>query len=216
MEPSSTSTHKPVILLGVFILGTLLGAVTYSVWDAQSTPSAEQTTATTATATEQYQSGYDQAILDGTARLEELGIIQIPDAQGPQYVGQVTALEAGTLTINYYSQNPLEPADLSTSTFNYTDDTVVSAYEDKDMDVYEAEVREWEESVAQGEGALLAADLYPLTFSLQPSDISSVEVGQFVNLVVSSDNLLEEIVIEPTEEMTQSNPRLFEETNVLF
>jgi hypothetical protein len=214
MEPSSTSAHKPVILLGVFILGTLLGAVTYSVWDAQSTPSAEQTTATTAT--EQYQAGYDQAMLDGTARLEERGIIQIPDAQGPQYVGQVTALEAGTLTINYYSQNPLEPADLSTSTFNYTDDTVVSAYEERDMDVYETEVREWEESMAQGEGELLAADLYPLTFSLQPSDISSVEVGQLVSLVVSSDNLLEEIVIEPTEEMYQSNPQLFEEVDVLF
>jgi hypothetical protein len=84
------------------------------------------------------------------------------------------------------------------------------------MDVYETEVREWEESMAQGEGELLAADLYPLTFSLQPSDISSVEVGQLVSLVVSSDNLLEEIVIEPTEEMYQSNPQLFEEVDVLF
>jgi hypothetical protein len=218
MEPSSTSTHKPVILLGVFILGTLLGAVTYSVWDAQSTPSAEQAIAP---ATEQYQSGYDQAILDATALLLEKEIISEIPSQGPTYTGEVTRIEPGTITLSYSSLNPLKDEAPTYTSFNYTDDTKTFTYADKNPEVLAAQVREWETNISKiqdstdptvnnGRNWFDLTQIYPLTFSLQPIDISSIEVGQTIKLGMSDEQegVVEEMLILPTPEMYSKNPQL--------
>jgi hypothetical protein len=208
MEQSSA--YKPVILLGTFTLGALLVVAIYSFLGTQSTQPTEQ-------ALDQYQTGYDQAIRDATARLEEKGIISKVASQGPNYIGRVAALQPGVVTLSYPSLNPLEDNTLSTTTFNYTDETQVIMYMEKDPDLYATHVSEWEtrmrelvrnlqEGSTPAESSSPKSTIPPLTFHLQPTDVSSLAVGQSVTLLASDDKL-EGIIIAPTPEMRLNNPQ---------
>jgi hypothetical protein len=163
-------------------------------------PTDSTTPQVSAPTTDSYQAGYDQAMADAEARLEERGLIQqdIPTLESgiQQYAGQVVAVSPSVLTISYSPMNPLQPTE--TKTFTITDQTKIERMVAKDMAQYEAEAKAWQATLADLDPETMDEPMNPaVPFVYETISANDFSEGAIVIVQVENDALTS-ITLQPT------------------
>ena len=206
MEPSSPDnpqaatyitecTCVPVALIAAVVGAVVAGGAVFLLLPTDST-----TPQASAPTTDSYQAGYDQAMADAEARLEERGLIQpdMPTLESgiQQYAGQVVAVSPSVLTISYSPMNPLQPTE--TKTFTITDQTKIERMVAKDMAQYEAEAQAWQATLADLDPETMDEPMNPpVPFVYETISANDFSEGAFVTVQVEND-VLTSITLQPT------------------